>query len=280
MPIFDPNAGFKVYKGDRLIYTNVPSAPSGNFGDVLAWFMKNDDGKSESETDKVKGLKLDAVLASDTAMKAVVSSDNTINVITDSFVAMKAVAASETAMEAVAASQTAAYNVAYSYIAMKALTASETAMKAVAASGVAMDAITYSYTAMKAIASSETAMNAIAASNTAMRAIASSEMAMKMVADSPFLSDTGWLYGKEDGTVKTFKKGKTIVFEVYTNYDSLDSNFYQDSDSDTFEKSSPKFFYYPSCKYPDIKQPGQILNKGLTLVATSSDSSGIRVRYL
>ena len=280
MPIFDPNAGFKVYKGDKLIYTNAPSTPSGSFGDVLAWFMKNDDGKPESVTDKVKGLKLDAVLASDTAMRAVAYSDTAMMVVAYSNTAMRAVAASDTAMRAIAASDTAMRMVAYFWIAMRAVAASDTAMRAVAASSTAMDIVTYSDTAMKAIAASDTAMRAIAASDTAMRAIAYSEMAMKMVADSPFLSDTGWLYGKEDGTVKTFKKGKAIVFEVCTNYDSLDSNFYQDSDSDTFEKSSPKFFYYPSCKYPDIKQPGQILNKGLTLVATSSDSSGIRVKYL
>lgn len=115
MPIFDPNAKFKVYKGDKLIYTN---APSGSFGDALAWFMKNDDGKPESEMDKVKGLKLDAVIASKTVMDAVAASKT----------AMDAVAASKTAMDAVAASKTA----------MDAVLASKTAMDAVAASDTAI----------------------------------------------------------------------------------------------------------------------------------------------
>ena len=92
MPIFDPNAKFKVYKGDKLIYTN---APSGSFGDVLAWFMKNDDGKPESETDKVKGLKLEAVAVSDTAIDAVAASKTAMDVIASSDTAMEAVAASK-----------------------------------------------------------------------------------------------------------------------------------------------------------------------------------------
>ena len=81
MPIFDPNAKFKVYKGDKLIYTN---APSGSFGDVLAWFMKNDDGMPESETDKVKGLKLEAVVASKAAMDAVLASKTAMEAVADS----------------------------------------------------------------------------------------------------------------------------------------------------------------------------------------------------
>lgn len=92
MPIFDPNAKFKVYKGDKLIYTN---APSGSFGDVLAWFMKNDDSKPESETDKVKGLKLDAVAVSDTAIDAVAASKTAMDVIASSDTAMEAVAVSK-----------------------------------------------------------------------------------------------------------------------------------------------------------------------------------------
>ena len=102
MPIFDPNAKFKVYKGDKLIYTN---APSGSFGDALAWFMKNDDGKPESETDKVKGLKLDEVVASDTAIDAVLASKAAMEAVAASKAAMDAVLASKTAMEAVAASK-------------------------------------------------------------------------------------------------------------------------------------------------------------------------------
>ena len=242
MPVFDPNAGFKVYKGDKLIYTNAPSAPSGSFGgsfgDVLAWFMKNENGMPESEADKVKGLKLDAVAASKAYM----------NIITSSLGMMHAIAYSKTAMGTMASSFIAMGTIAFSFI--------------------AMGTIASSFIAMKAVASSETAMNAIAASDTAMKAVAS----------SPFLSDTGWLHEKEGDIVKTFKRGKTIVFEVYTKYDSLDSNFYQDSVA--VEESSPRFSYYPSCKYPNIKQPGQILNKGLTLVALPSNSSDIRVKYL
>lgn len=126
MPIFDPNAGFKVYKGDKLIYTN---APSGSFGDALAWFMKNDDSKPESETDKVKGLKLEAVLASKTAMDAAAASKTAMDAVLASKTAMDAMLASKTAMDAVAASKAAMAAVAASETAMNAVAASETAIK-------------------------------------------------------------------------------------------------------------------------------------------------------
>lgn len=129
MPIFDPNAKFKVYKGDKLIYTN---APSGSFGDVLAWFMKNDDGMPESEMDKVKGLNLEAVVASKAAMEAMVNSELTMYVVATSKAVMNAVAASKTAMNAVAASKTAMFAVLASKTAMDAVAASDTAIVSLA----------------------------------------------------------------------------------------------------------------------------------------------------
>ncbi|PKY91556.1 hypothetical protein CYJ27_02455 [Aerococcus christensenii] len=186
MPIFDPNAKFKVYKGDKLIYTN---APSGSFGDALAWFMKNDDGMPESEMDKVKGLKLEAVVASKTAMEAMINSELTMYVVATSKTVMNAVAASKTAMDAVAASKTAMFAVLASRTAMYVVTDSKIAMDAVAASKVAMYVVTNSKTAMDAVAASDTAMDAVAASKTAVDAVLASKTAMDAVLASKTAMD-------------------------------------------------------------------------------------------
>ena len=104
---------------------------------------------------------IDAVVASSTAMAAVIGNATALNAVVSSSTAMAAVIGNATALNAVVSSQTAMTAVAASQTAMTAVATSQTAMAAVAASKVATGAIAASATALAKIAGSTTALDAL-----------------------------------------------------------------------------------------------------------------------
>ena len=263
MPIFDPNAKFKVYKGDKLIYTN---APSGSFGDALAWFMKNDDGMPESEMDKVKGLKLEAVVASKTAMEAMINSELTMYVVATSKTVMNAVAASKTAMDAVTASKTAMFAVLASGTAMYVVANSKIAMDAVVASKVAMNVVVNSKTAMDAVVASKVAMNVVVNSKTAMEEVAASKTAIESLIDSPNT--------KRNNTDKIYSsKGLLLLGSIKDR--TYKSNVLDNSNPSGFNNKEVKYIAkeaYEKCKTYNSKFGlAHILFQDLPIVFTMLD---------
>ena len=124
---------------------------------------------------------IDAVVASSTAMAAVIGNATALNAVVSSSTAMAAVATSQTAMAAVIGNATALNAVVSSSTAMAAVIGNATALNAVVSSSTAMAAVAASQTAMTAVATSQTAMTAIVASPTAMAAIWKSNAAVTAV---------------------------------------------------------------------------------------------------
>ena len=156
---------------------------------------------------------IDAVVASSTAMAAVIGNATALNAVVSSSTAMTAVIGNATALNAVVSSSTAMTAVAASQTAMTAIVALPTAMAAIWKSNAAVTAVKNNATAWKtftgatsavmgktvailadlnpadyaditAVAASQTAMTAVATSQTAMTAVAASQTAMAAVAAS------------------------------------------------------------------------------------------------
>ena len=135
---------------------------------------------------------LNAVVTSSTAMAAIIANATALNAVVTSSTAMAAIQKSQTALNAIAASSMATAKYAAGaaglnpadYADMAAVAASSTAMAAVAASSTAMAAVAASSTAMTAIIANATALNAVVTSSTAMAAVAASSTAMTAVAAS------------------------------------------------------------------------------------------------
>ena len=97
---------------------------------------------------------IDAVVASSTAMTAIIANATALNAVVTSQVAMAAIIGNPTALNAVVTSSVAMTAVAASQVAMTAVAASQVAMAAIAGSGKARVAITNSSVALAALASS------------------------------------------------------------------------------------------------------------------------------
>ena len=136
---------------------------------------------------------IDVVVASSTAMAAVIDNATALNAVVSSSTAMAAVIGNATALNAVVSSQT--------------------AMAAVAASQTAMAAVIGNATALNAVVSSSTAMAAVAASTTAMTAVEGSNAAVTALGNSPLkVTDSGG-YGNTSNK-RTVRSGKAFVLSV------------------------------------------------------------------
>ena len=167
---------------------------------------------------------IDAVVASQVAMAAVIGNTTALNTVVTSSVAMAAVAASQVAMTAVAASQvamtaiianaTALNAVVTSQVAMAAIIGNPTALNAVVTSQVAMAVVIGNATALNAVVTSQVAMAAVAASNTATKAIAASQTALNAIAGSTTALDA--LYAKKSRLTgaSASKSGKFIILHI------------------------------------------------------------------
>ena len=155
---------------------------------------------------------IDAVVASSTAMAAVIGNATALNAVVSSQTAMAAVAASSTAMAAIQKSQTAKDAIAASSMA--------TAKYAAGAAGLNpadyadMTVLVASSTAMAAVAASSTAMAAVAASKVATGAIAASATALAKIAGSTTALDA--LYAKKSRLTgaSASKSGKFIILQI------------------------------------------------------------------
>ena len=112
---------------------------------------------------------IDAVVASSTAMTAIIATATALNAVVTSSTAMAAVAASSTAMAAIIANSTALNAVVTSSTAMAAIIANATALNAVVTSSTAMTAIVAAPVAMAALWRSDTAIKALQANATAWK---------------------------------------------------------------------------------------------------------------
>ena len=129
---------------------------------------------------------IDAVVASSTAMTAIIANATALNAVVTSSTAMTAIQKSPTALNAIAASSMATAKYAAGaaglnpadYADMKAVAASSTAMAAIIANATALNAVVTSSTAMTAVGNSITAMSAISASSTALTALCNSPLAV------------------------------------------------------------------------------------------------------
>ena len=128
-----------------------------------------------------------------------------------------AVVASSTAMTAIIANATALNAVVTSSTAMAAIIANATALNAVVTSSTAMTAIIANATALNAVVTSSTAMTAVAASSAATSAIAASTTALTAIAGSTTALDA--LYAKKSRLTgaSASKSGKFIILEISSN---------------------------------------------------------------
>ena len=176
---------------------------------------------------------IDAVVASSTAMTAVIGNATALNAVVSSQTAMTAIVASPTAMATIWKSNSAVTAVKNNATAWKTFTGATSAvmgktvailadlnpadyadMTAVAASQTAMTAVATSQTAMTAVATSQTAMAAVAASKVATGAIAASATALAKIAGSTTALDA--LYAKKSRLTgaSASKSGKFIILQI------------------------------------------------------------------
>ena len=185
---------------------------------------------------------IDAVVASSTAMAAVIGNATALNAVVSSSTAMAAVIGNATALNAVVSSSTAMTAVATSQTAMTAIVASPTAMATIWKSNSAVTSVKNNATAWKtftgatsavmgktvailadlnpadyadmtAVAASQTAMTAVAASTTAMTAVEGSNAAVTALGNSPLkVTDSGG-YGNTSNK-RTVRSGKAFVLSV------------------------------------------------------------------
>jgi hypothetical protein len=185
---------------------------------------------------------IDAVVASSTAMAAVIGNATALNAVVSSQTAMTAIVASPTAMATIWKSNSAVTAVKNNatawktftgatsavmgktvailadlnpadYADMTAVAASQTAMAAVIGNATALNAVVSSSTAMAAVATSQTAMTAVAASTTAMTAVEGSNAAVTALGNSPLkVTDSGG-YGNTSNK-RTVRSGKAFVLSV------------------------------------------------------------------
>ena len=156
---------------------------------------------------------IDAVVASSTAMAAVIGNATALNAVVSSQTAMTAIVASPTAMATIWKSNSAVTAVKNNatawktftgatsavmgktvailadlnpadYADMTAVAASQTAMAAVIGNATALNAVVSSSTAMAAVIGNATALNAVVSSQTAMAAVAASKVATGAIAAS------------------------------------------------------------------------------------------------
>ena len=185
---------------------------------------------------------IDAVVASSTAMAAVIGNATALNAVVSSSTAMAAVIGNATALNAVVSSSTAMTAVATSQTAMTAIVASPTAMATIWKSNSAVTSVKNNATAWKtftgatsavmgktvailadlnpadyadmtAVAASQTAMTAVSASTTAMTAVEGSNAAVTALGNSPLkVTDSGG-YGNTSNK-RTVRSGKAFVLSV------------------------------------------------------------------
>ena len=149
---------------------------------------------------------IDAVVASSTAMTAIIANSTALNAVVTSSTAMTAIIANATALNAVVTSSTAMTAIQKSPTALNAIAASSMATAKYAAGAAGLNPADYAD--MKAVAASSTAMTAVGNSSTAMSAISASSTALTALCNSPLAVTTN---ASTWGSSSTLLTGKRIL---------------------------------------------------------------------